>query len=237
MIPRILGGAARNFAVTARSAVTDLVTAASYLGEWAGDRWTAREPELGTLRVAVLILSDARGPLCTEADVLPSLDRADKIFREEAGIRVRTLSVRTIAEPAPQRALEPRANQRLLLDDIQGHTEFYRRQLAPAGVGSPVTVVVVREIEGRTTGCSLGMTADWVIGQRSLFLTSNPQGYDNTVLAHELGHALNLPHHSDQRNLMFPSSSPPDGLRGTALRPWQGWVLGANRHTVPGLRS
>jgi hypothetical protein len=237
VISTALGGAARNFAVTARSAVTDLVTAAAYLGERAGDRLVDRKPDLGTLRVAVLILSDASGPLCTEADVLPSLDRADQIFREQAGIRVRTVSVRVVAEPAPQQALEPRANQRLLLDDIQGHTEFYRRQLAPAGVGSPVTVVVVREIEGRTTGCSLGMTADWVICQRSLFLASNPQGYDDTVLAHELGHALNLPHHGDQQNLMFPSSSPPNGLRGSALRPWQGWVLGANRHTVPGLRD
>jgi predicted Zn-dependent protease len=57
------------------------------------------------------------------------------------------------------------------------------------------------------------------------------------VLAHELGHALNLPHHSDQQNLMFPTSSPPGAIRGTQLRPWQSLVLKSNRHTVPGLRT
>lgn len=237
MITTVLGGAVRNLATTARSAVTDLVTGAAYLGEQVVDRINGRDAGPGVLRVAVVILSDENGPLTTEQAIAPALARADEILHQQAGIRVRTVSVRIVAEPAPAAALDPRANQKLLLDDILGHTEVYRRYLpAATGAGAPVTVVVVRDIAGRTTGCSLGMTADWVICQRSLFDSGNPSGYDETVLAHEIGHALNLPHHSDQANLMYPTSSPPGDLRGTALRSWQALVLNANRHTIPAIR-
>ncbi len=228
----------RELATTARAAITDVTSGAAHVGELAADRLAGRRPGPAVLRVAVVILSDSSGPLCTERAVRPALATADKIFTERAGIRVRTVSVRTVTEPAPDAALDPRANQKLLLDDLLGRTQTYRRHLpAPGGIGSPVTVVVVREIAGRTTGCSLGMTADWVICQRTLFDTSNPNGYDETVVAHEIGHALNLPHHRDPANLMFPSSSPPNDLRGSALLPWQSLMLKANRHTIPAGRS
>ena len=201
--------------------------------------------ELGpaTLRVHVVILSDEQGrPLCSPAAVQPSLWTADQVLREQADIRLRVARVQVIDEPAPPRALDPRANKRLLLDDVLGRTEFYRRHQAPvdlssAMVGTPVTVVVVREIAGRTTGCSLGMSADWVIVQASLFDRTDTGTYDETVLVHELGHALNLPHLRDRRNLMYPESSPPDGVRGTHLRAWQEALLHANRHVVPGVAT
>lgn len=201
--------------------------------------------ELGpaTLRVHVVILSDEQGrPLCSPAAVQPSLWTADQVLREQADIRLRVARIQVIDEPAPPRALDPRANKRLLLDDVLGRTEFYRRHQAPvdlssAMVGTPVTVVVVREIAGRTTGCSLGMSADWVIVQASLFDRTDTGTYDETVLVHELGHALNLPHLRDRRNLMYPESSPPDGVRGTHLRAWQEALLHANRHVVPGVAT
>lgn len=231
----VVGGAARNFGATAKAAAGDLVAAGARAGELVGDRIADRERQDAVLRVAVLILADEHGPLCRPQDVGPALDRADAVLREQAGIRVRLADTTVLAEPAPVAALDPRANQRLLLDDVLGVTRTYRRRLPPQGAtAGPVTVVVVRDIAGRTTGCSLGMTADWVICQRTLFDAGNPAGYDETVLAHELAHALNLPHHRDPQNLMFPSSSPPDHLRGTALRPWQRQVLHANRHIVPG---
>jgi hypothetical protein len=145
-----------------------------------------------------------------------------------------------ITEPAPLRALDPHANQRLLLDDVLGHTEFYRRHsarvdLSTAVVGAPITVIVVRDIAGRVTGCSLGISADWVIVQAPLFNREQPGTYDETVVAHEIGHALNLPHRRDKQNLMFPESSPPLSVRGTALQGWQTAILHANRHVVPGV--
>ncbi len=56
-----------------------------------------------------------------------------------------------------------------------------------------------------------------------------------SLLAHEIGHALNLPHHPASDNLMYFSSSPPDHLRGTGLVTWQRAVVSANRHVVPGI--
>lgn len=234
-LTRLAGGAVRNLAATSRAAVTDLVAASGALGESVGDVVLGRERAESVLRVGVLLLSDGNGPLCSADDVAPALRAADEIFRTGAGIRIRVTDIEVVTEPAPGRALDPGANQRLLLDDVLGHTAFFRDRLpTPGAVGAPVTVVVVRDIAGRTTGCSLGMTADWVVCQRSLFDSTNDRAYDETVLAHEIGHALNLPHHRDRSNLMFPSSSPPDGVRGTALRTWQRTVLRANRHTLPG---
>lgn len=234
-LTRLAGGAVRTLAATSRAAVTDLVAAGGVLGESLGDAVLGRDRAESILRINVLVLSDASGPLCLPSDVTPALEAADRILRTGAGIRVRITGIDVVTEPAPERTLEPGANQRLLLDDILGHTAFFRDWLpAPGAVGAAVTVVVVRDIAGRTTGCSLGMTADWVVCQRSLFDRTNDRAYDETVLAHEVGHALNLPHHREKSNLMFPSSSPPDGLRGTDLHPWQGGVLRANRHTLPG---
>jgi hypothetical protein len=199
---------------------------------------TRRDPGLATLVVRVLILSDEDGgPLTTADRLVPSLEMADRVFTEQAGLRVRVADVHTVTDPAPTSALDPHANRGLLLDEIVGRTAFYRdhvvRRPALSVVGDPVTVIVVRTIAGRTTGCSLGMTADWVICQEALFDPARAHAYDETVLAHELGHALNLPHHRDHANLMFPVSSPPGSLRGTGLRRWQAVLLHANRHTVP----
>ncbi|HEX2809057.1 MAG TPA: matrixin family metalloprotease, partial [Kineosporiaceae bacterium] len=169
-----------------------------------------------------------------------SMDRADGVLTAGAGIRVRLTGVHVEPEPAPPNALAPHANRRLLLDDVLGHTEFYRRVSAtapPPGVtiGVPITVIVVRDIAGKVTGCSLGISADWVVVQASLFDRAQPNTCDDTVLVHELGHALNLPHHPDRDNIMFPTSSPPADVRGTSLRGWQAAVLHANRHVIPGV--
>ena len=195
-----------------------------------------------TLRLAVLILSDEHGPLSSPEAVQPSINLAGSVFLAESGIRLRLTGIGVIDEPAPASALDPHANQRLLLDDVLGHTEFYRRHSAPidlatAVVGAPITVIVVRNIAGRVTGCSLGISADWVIVQAALFDPEQPHTYDETVLVHELGHALNLPHHRGKQNLMFPASSPPGDIRGTTLQGWQTAVLHANRHVVPGVSS
>lgn len=194
-----------------------------------------------TLRVHVVILSDEDGrPLTTAQAIRPSLDLATDVLTAQAGIRVRVAGIQLIDEPAPPQALNPRANKLLLLDDVLGRTDFYRRHSAPVDlsamvVGTPVTVIVVRTIAGRVTGCSLGISADWVIVQSSLFDPAQTHTYDDTVLAHELGHALNLPHVRMPRNLMYPASSPPAGIRGTELQGWQTAILHANRHVVPGV--
>lgn len=223
------------------SLVLDVSSGVARVAEAAQAAVTGETIGPATLKVAVVILSDETGtPLIEPAAMAPALDLATAVLTAESGIRVRVTGIQVIAEPAPSRALDPRANKRLLLDDVLGRTDFYRRHSAPvdlaaAVVGAPISVIVVRNIDGRVTGCSLGVSADWVIVQASLFDREQPRTYDETVLVHELGHALNLPHHRDRQNLMFPASSPPGDLRGTSLQGWQTAILHTNRHVVPGV--
>ena len=235
-----VAGAARAFGRTAAGMTFDLASGVSRAGEAVADSVSGRRRTPDVLRVQVLILRDESGrELCSPTAVDPALAAADDILRRHAGIRIRVVGVRVVPEIPPPAALDPRADRGLMVDDLLGHTEFYRRHLSVGHTGgglvaAPVTVVVVRTIAGNTTGCSLGVSADWVITQAALYHRDNPFTYDETVLAHELGHALNLPHHRDRGNLMFPESSPPDGLRGTALARWQRTLLQANRHVIPG---
>lgn len=251
-------GTARVFVATARGMALDVTAGAARAGEVAIDAVAGRGARsaagqgagsgaagearpTSTVRVEVLILSDEHGVPVTTADRLErALTLADRTFTEHARLHIRCSGVRTIAAPAPTTALDPRADRALLVDEIVGRTAFYRDHLAPRPalgvVGDPVTVIVVRSIAGRATGCSLGMTADWVVVEASLFDQGSAHTYDETVLAHELGHALNLPHHPNPANLMSPVSSPPNAIRGTALSGWQAAVLQANRHTIPPAR-
>ncbi len=223
------------------AATLDVSSGVARAGEAAHAAVTGRRIGAATLRVRVVILSDGLGrPLTAEDRLTSSIERADEVLTAGAGVRVRLAGVHVEPEPAPPHALAPHANRRLLLDDVLGHTEFYRRVSATAplpgvSIGVPITVIVVRDIAGKVTGCSLGISADWVIVQASLFDRTKPNTYDDTVLVHELGHALNLPHHPDRDNIMFPASSPPSGVRGSGLRGWQATLLHANRHVIPGV--
>ena len=231
-------GLARVVGTTARGMVLDAAAGLARAVEVGVAAADGRSLGLCTLPVRVVILSDEHGrPLTTPDRLGPALELADRVFTDRAGIRVRVDGIDTVTVPAPTSALDPRANRGLLLDEITGRVAAYRENLPRRPLlsvsGDPVTVVVVRSIAGRTTGCSLGMTADWVICQASLFDAAQPRACDETVLAHELGHALNLPHHSGADNLMRPVSSPPGDVRGTDLRAWQAAIMQANRHTVP----
>jgi hypothetical protein len=238
-------GVARYLARTASSLAADVASAAVHTGEVVSGLVAGTEAAPGTVRLTVLILSDERGvPLLQPALLEPALARADEVLAAGADVRVRHVGTHVVTEPAPTAALNPRANKLLLLDEALGRTDFYHRQLREIPdtgavtdvVGRPITAIVVRDIAGRTTGCSLGISADWVVVQAGLFDPARPHEYDETVLVHELGHALNLPHHPSPDNLMYFSSSPPDHMRGTRLNAVQRAVINANRHVVPGVR-
>ncbi|AZI57961.1 hypothetical protein EH165_07210 [Nakamurella antarctica] len=248
-----MAGVVRNPLIAATSYLTrsslsfaaDLASAWVKLGESAVGAVTGTRAGPATLRLNMLILCDENGaPLIAPGKLTASINRASNVLLDESGVRVRHVGTRVSGRPAPTAALDPRANKLLLLDELTGRNDFYRSELADfseAGslldvVGKPITAIVVRNIAGQTTGCSLGISADWVIVQASLFDDEAPHSYDETVLAHELGHACNLPHHPDKDNLMFPMSSPPADIRGTSMNKLQSAVLHGNRHVIPGVR-
>lgn len=97
-----------------------------------------------------------------------------------------------------------------------------------------MTVVVVRRIAGRTTGCSLGISADWVIDAGRPVRRRRPgqlrrDGAGARARPRAQPAAPPGPAEPD-----VPGSSPPDGLRGAALHPWQEAILHASRHVVRG---
>lgn len=93
---------------------------------------------------------------------------------------------------------------------------FYTNFRRVIGYGAPVVVFVIRTIRGSQLGCSLGPLSDYVVVE-----ASNP-----ICIAHELGHACNLWHVSDNDNLMNPSC----GRR--KLGWWQVALVRASRHVT-----
>lgn len=90
----------------------------------------------------------------------------------------------------------------------------YRRL---TGFGAPLMVVPVRSVEGgRLAGCSLGPLVDYVTVDKD-----RP-----ACLAHEIGHACNLPHLADGMNLMNPTCG------GIHLNRWQVALLRLSRHVT-----
>lgn len=224
-----------------RAVALDVVAALAAGAEFAADRRQGRTPAPASVPVHVLILADDTGtPVAEPSWVRAALLRADAAFTGAAGIRVRHTGTTVLRSPAPAGLVDSPASRRLMAWHLAGRTDYLLRQLptrpALGVVGDPITVVVTRSLAGNTTACSLGASADWVLCEASLFDPSQPRRYDETVLAHELGHAMNLPHHRDRTNLMYPTSSPPGKVRGTRLHRWQAAVLRANRHVIPPTR-
>jgi hypothetical protein len=102
--------------------------------------------------------------------------------------------------------------------------EFFAKHLAgwnaiPISLTFPVTVFVVRDVEG-TKGCSLGPLTDYV--------TLDTAGVKiASTMAHEVGHACSLWHSGSQSNLMFH-----DDNRGDGVKWFQKNLLRSSRHVT-----
>jgi hypothetical protein len=83
------------------------------------------------------------------------------------------------------------------------------------GTGAPIIVFGVQSVDGgRLAGCSLGPLTDYVT-----VATDQP-----ICVAHELGHACNLPHTPTLGNLMYPTCG------GVRLTSWQVVLVRLSRH-------
>jgi len=181
-----------------------------------------------SLRVRVVILRDESGqPLAEAEEVTPSLDEAQRIFREQAHVRLVPLEqqVVTVTDPAPTAALDVHCDDGAWQEDFGTAGEYFRKQGAPAQgrrrvYGAPVTVFIVRNISNKG-GCSLGPLADYVTLEAGMLNRAR-----HRLLAHEVAHACGLWHSKVKANLMFPRGP------GATLTRWQAAILRGSRHVT-----
>jgi len=208
--------------------------------------WKLNYRPMKKFRVGFIILRDQNDkPLTSSDSVLPAVNKAKEIFSQakveilpafplakklsETGERPESSAwVRTMSKPAAARILTLGCNLPAIMQDLglpgtllQYHTleSFFQTGLRRlTGYGAPVTVFVVQEIVG-FAGCSLGWLSDYVTVEHNHLFTT----------AHELGHACNLLHRTDEDNLMHPRS----GKQKTILlTDWQIALLRASRHVT-----
>lgn len=198
------------------------------------------------LRLCVVMLNDERGnPVGDPNAVVPHLQAAIEIYRAEANVRVipagpfhytsgfagdEQASLDWIhgtgRGPSGSGVLDvscdtPAAGEDLSaigsnFDVIASTACFYTNFRRVIGYGAPIIVFVIRTIKGSQLGCSLGPLTDYVVIE-----ASNP-----ICVAHEMGHACNLWHVSDNANLMNPGC----GRRNLAW--WQVALVRASRHVT-----
>ena len=154
------------------------------------------------LRVIVLAKSDGQPVVGTavrsaEELVKDAVAVANDLFRREAKFKIVSAGAKMVTvdtKPAPAAALEVRCDTGALKDDLGEAGFYFRKRMARnavgavLGAGAPVTAFIVADVLNKA-GCSLGPLTDYVtvdaggIGDGS-----------SRTLAHELGHALGLPH-------------------------------------------
>lgn len=132
-----------------------------------GIRWPMK------IRLRVVILRDQNNDLVADPkDVLPSIQEAQEIFKQEANIRIEPdpftkdffLSPPTAA---PKEVLDVRCGSGALLDEFGAAGRYFNRWKASrassffVGYATPLTVFIVNDIRGKK-GCSLGPLVDYV---------------------------------------------------------------------------
>jgi hypothetical protein len=191
-----------------------------------GWKWRKR------LRICIIVLSVEREPrdhrdpaVATVATLTPHIDEAKRIYDDQANVELIVEGIHTIRAAAPDWVLDVSCDASAWWEDLwapggwfelNANAECFEgnaRRLI--GWGAPVVVFVVRDVKGKL-GCSLGPFSDYV----------TVEGQNAICLAHELGHACSLWHHSDGDNLMFSSCG------GTKLKKWQWVILRGSRHVT-----
>ena len=207
------------------------------------------------LRICTIILRDEAGnPVAAVNDVVAMINLAIDVFLRECNVQIVNSAplqfssglsfdavradsswIQIASGPSSATLLDTSCDEPGFGDDLKdvgpefqlrGATScFFGNWRNVVGLGTPVTVLVVRSIVNPTqtfSGCCL-----WVNNYLTLSAAFLPRGQPNTTLAHELGHACNLFHLTDPTNLMDTTSP---GPAGSMLRFWQEILIRASRH-------
>jgi len=195
------------------------------------------------LRVQFFILSDGSGPVVTEAELQPAIDKTREILKQQVNVQILPYGqmVEVIGEPAPYDALNPPGKWGAETgDELWGEAgDFFAQHLAgwnavPISTTFPITVFVVADVGNGNGGYSMGPLTDYVLIDPALIKrTGGVFGVFNEPdlpgTAHEIGHACNLFHVGSKTNLMYGDS---DERQDTNLSWYQKNLFRSSRHVV-----
>ena len=199
------------------------------------------------LRVQFFILSDDAGPVVTEAELQPAIDKTREILKEQVNVDLLPYGspmVQVIRDPAPDAALHPPGTwSGEWAGELYGNAgDFFAQHLAgwnavPISATFPITVFVVADVRNGKGGYApLGPLTDYVLIDPALIKRTggvmggpvNEPALEGT--AHEIGHACNMPFHVPSKtNLMYGDS---DGREGTELSWYQKNLFRSSVHVL-----
>ena len=158
------------------------------------------------IRLCVIISRDGRGPVGTQAEIQPLIDRATQIFKDEANIYL-TVDVHEKDGPYLEEVdcdggawLEDMGTTGMTYELTEGRYCVGGALSSIVGLGSPIYAICVRSIKDKN-GCSLWWLTNYLTFEPPV--TANCSG--GTHLAHEMGHCCGLARHDDgdTSNLMY----------------------------------
>src|SRR3989440_4913878 len=207
------------------------------------------------LRLCVVIQKDQQGQdLCSLATVLPYIQFAIDVFKDQANVRVLPVGAFKYSSAfadSPKASDEythieddPSDNNTLIVNcDAEGWLEdlgdvggefnlkmrnacFWGNARRLIGYGAPVTAFAVQRFQDGKIGCGIGPLADYVT------VNFNADTSTSSTLAHEMAHCCGLPHLEDTDNLMNPNSTATSPTQRRSLTRLQKAFLRASRHAT-----
>lgn len=185
------------------------------------------------LKLRVIILIDDGKPIASREEVQAVVDLANTVFRDQMNVSLEGVNgsiVRMSSGSAPDYALDPECDLGAFGQIFSQTGAWFRARLATtpagtfAGYGAPVTMFIVRDVQGKS-GCAIGFLADY--GYIDPDYLSGDEG-SFLGLAHEIGHTCDLPHAGSGGTLMEPNPGP----RKRKLKRWQKAVFRTSPHVT-----
>ena len=192
-------------------------------------------PKKLTLHIIVLSKLTAAERKQIGTDLQASIKEAERIFKARFNVQIRPYAsqyVEYFEGTVPVEALNPSCcGATPFWQEFGIRGEFYADHLAgwnaiPNSMRWPVTVFVVDTMKCKA-GCSLGPLSDYVVVTKA-GLNASGVTLPNSLMAHEIGHACNLPHAgSSQPYLMWGPAE-----RGDKVHGWQKNLFRSSRHVT-----